>query len=677
MLLACIGLAGRIWAEEAAEQPAFDALLEAIYSDCPEEVPYEVLQEYLWERYQAPLELNQTSREALQRLGMLTEDQLDQFFSHLAKNGPLVSIYELQAIPEFDLPTIQRLVPFVKVEEVYTDYHNRALWAQGLGARDSYGLVRYERTLKTKQGYLPNKKSNKVPYAGSPDGCLTRLSIQQPSGWGLGLAARTRAGEALTWNPATQRYGPSVARFHGVLKHKKSLKALVVGDYVVGYGEGLVLNAGFSMNKSSETIKVIRTNNVGIRPYTTLTSAAFRGIATTWQWGAIELTAYYSMVGLDGRLARNTSSSGQHVPSISRGGYYRTENEIAKKGQVNEQVIGSTWVYKGPTRGAVVGMNALYSHYSHPIQPDTRKGNPLRFSGQDHANGSLFYRYLWQNFHFFGEGALSKNGGKAAVVGTVASLSRYVDTTVLWRHYDQDFHGPFGKGFKENSSDNSNEQGLYLGARVRPWQRLYLDAYYDYFYFPWFWGEPSAGRSWLGKATYQPTRSILVYLQYKTTTKAQKIPQEQQTAMGTKNTYKLRYKHTLSKAFSLNSEVQCSSYQQQGTPTWGYAAVQDIAYKIRQLQLKGRVAWFSTEAGVNKLTFYEPDVLYSGFNFPAYQGQGMRYCLLVCYKPTTAFRLEMKYTLMHYRDKDKIGSGQETIEGNVKNDVRLQAIFRF
>ena len=676
MLLVGVGLAGRIWAEEAPKQPAFDALLEAIYGDCPEEMPYEVLQERLWEYYQDPLELNQTSREVLQRLGMLTEQQLDQFFSHLAKNGPLVSIYELQAIPAFDLPTIQRLVPFVKVEEGYTDYHNRALWAQGLGARDSYGLVRYERTLETKQGYLPNKKSDTIPYVGAPDGLLTRLSVKQPH-WGLGLAARAKAGEALTWDPATQRYGPSVARFHWVLKHKKSLKALVLGDYVVGYGEGLVLNAGFSMNKGSETIKIIRTNNLGIRPYTSLTSAAFRGIATTWQWGAIAFTAYYSTVGLDGRLEGDTSASGQYVQSIARGGYYRTESEIAKKGQVNEQVIGSTLVYQGPTRGAVVGINTLYSHYSLPIQPDIQKGNPLRFSGQEHANGSLFYRYLWQNFHFFGEGALSRNGGKAAVVGTVASLSRYVDTTVLWRHYDQDFHGPFGKGFKENSSDNSNERGLYLGTRVRPWQRLYLDAYYDYFYFPWFWDEASAGHSWLGKATYQPSRAILIYLQFKTKVKAQKVPETEEIAMGTKNNYKLCYKHKLSKNVSINSEVQCNSYQQLDPLTWGYAAVQDVVYKIRKLQLKGRVAWFSTEAGANKLTFYEPNVLYAGFNFPAYQGQGMRYCLLVCYKPTPAFRLEMKYTLTHYREKDKIGSGQETIEGNVKNDVRLQAIFRF
>ena len=669
MLLVCLGLAGRAWAVAAAKPP-FDSLLEAVYSHCTEDVPYEVLQERLWERYHAPLELNQAARETLQRLCILTEEQLDQLDRHLAKNGPLVAIYELQAIPAFDLPTIQRLVPFVKVEEAY--YYNRAFWAQGLGARNSYALLRYARTLETERGYQRDPKNNKVPYAGSPDGFLTRLSLQHPGAWGVGLAASSKAGEALTWDPDTQRYGPSLSRFHGFLKHRKSLQALVVGDYAVGYGQGLVLNAGFSMNKSSETVKVIRTNNLGIRPHMSLANAAFRGVATTWQWQPIELTTYYSTVDLDGRL-REDASGRQYVQSISRGGYYRTANEIATKGQVNEQVIGSTLVYRGLTRGTVLGINALYSHYSLPIKPDIRRGNPLRFRGQDHANGSLFYGYLWQNFHFFGEGALSKNGGKAAIVGVVASLSRYVDTTVLWRHYDQDFHGPFGKGFKENAANNSNEQGCYLGARIRPWQRLYLDAYYDYFYFPWVLGQASAGHSWLAKATYQPNRASIVYLQSKTTAKARRIPK----TIGTKHNYKLYYKYTLSRAVSLHSEAQCSNYQQLDKLTWGYAAVQDVAYQIGKLQLKGRVAWFSTEDWANRLIFYEPDVLYSGFNFPALQGQGMRYCLVVCYQPTPAFRLAMKYVLTHYRDRTEIGSSQATIAGNVKNNVRLQAIFRF
>jgi hypothetical protein len=309
----------------------------------------------------------------------------------------------------------------------------------------------------------------------------------------------------------------------------------------------------------------------------------------------------------------------------------------------------------------------LYSHYSLPIYPDTKHGNPLRFRGQHHANGSLFYRYLWQNFHFFGEGALARNGGKAAVIGAVASLSRYADATVLWRHYGQNFNSPYGKSFRENSSSNSNERGIYLGARVKPWHYLHLDAYYDYFYFPWYLGKPRAGYSWLAKVTYQLTRTSLVSLQYKTAIKPHRVAKTQN--------YKLCWQYALSNAISLKSEVRCSSYQQLGT--WGYAAAQNVAYRIRKFQLKGHVAWFNAKETSNKLYFYEPNVLHTGFKFRPYQGRGMRYCLLVCYQPTTAWRLELNYALTYRKDKSTIGSGQETIRRNAQNNVTLQAIFKF
>ncbi len=672
VLLIYMGLIHSAWAVESVVRQDFDKLLETIYSQWEEDVAYEALQERLWECYHDPLALNEASREDLQRLCILTDEQLDQLFKHVAKNGPLISIYELQAITGFDLATIQLLVPFVRVGAVAEDYHSRALWCKGLEAKNSYGLMRYERTLETKRGYQHSSKQSMIPYAGSPHKLFTRLGIKHPSGWELGVAARKGAGEALTWDPTTQRYGFAPWRFHWLLKNKKRIKTLVVGNYAVGYGQGVVLNAGFSINKSSETIKVIRTNNLGIRPHTSVTTAGFRGFAVTWQWPPIELTTYYSTIDLDGKVKQGIS-----VNNITRGGNYRTKGELDKKGKINEQVVGSTLVYKSPTRSAELGVNMLYSHYSLPIYPNPQHGNPIRHLDQTYANGSFFYRYLWQNFHFFGEGALSRNGGKAAIVGVVVSLAHYADATVLWRHYGYNFHSLYGKAFRENATSNSNEHGIYIGTRLSLLRHLHLHAYYDYFYFPWSFGKPRAGHSWLARASYQITRTSLVYWQHKTTAKPRQITKSTKVAVGTKRNYKLCWQHTLNKAIHLKSEIQCSRYQQLGTPTWGYAAVQDICCKLHRLQLKGRVAWFNARHAHNKLYAYEPNVLHTGFNFHPYHGRGMRYCLLVCYQPIAVFRLELKYALTHRTDKNTMGSGQETIQGNFKNEVTMQAIFKF
>ena len=132
----------------AREKPEFITLLDAIYSQQAEEISYEELYENLWEFYQHPLELNHASREDLSLLCILTDAQLDHFFDHLEKNGPLRSIHDLQAIPDFDRDTISQLVPFVQVSETYPK-PTKALGKPGSpGSQHSYWLGGYERTIE-------------------------------------------------------------------------------------------------------------------------------------------------------------------------------------------------------------------------------------------------------------------------------------------------------------------------------------------------------------------------------------------------------------------------------------------------------------------------------------------------------------------------------------------------
>jgi len=133
----------------AKEEPDFATSLDTIYEKQIGQVSYETLTENLWDFYQHPVDLNSTSREELKQLHILSEEQLDNFFIHLHKNGPLVSIYELQAIPGLDLATIELLLPFVKVEETYPQ-QTEGLQAF-LGKRLTYGywLSRYERILES------------------------------------------------------------------------------------------------------------------------------------------------------------------------------------------------------------------------------------------------------------------------------------------------------------------------------------------------------------------------------------------------------------------------------------------------------------------------------------------------------------------------------------------------
>lgn len=663
LFVACF-LATTFTARGATAHPDFDALVQAIYRDTAPEVPYAILEKRLWALYQSPLPLNSVTRTDLERLGILTEEQISNFLQFVASYGPLASVYELHTIPGFDAPTIRQLLPFVCIGDNSLNTYARSM--------EGYGLLRYCRVMEQTKGYSLNKK-NIIPYQGTPDHFLGRLHLQHPMGWGLGYIINKQPGETSFYTSPLHHSEVQRERFHWSWSGQNRLQKLIIGDYEVGYGEGLMLDAGFSMGHG-DVAQVIMGNNRGLRPHTSLAKVALRGVAATWRWNYFGLTTYYSSAALDGKVA--TKDANKYVQSLSRGGSYRTEGEIAKKGQVREKVMGATVTCQDLLPGASAGVNGLCSFYSLPICPDLRRGNPHRFSGEENWNGSFFYRFLWKNLHFFGEKGASKSGGQGAVFGVLSSWTRYLDVALLWRDYTQDFHALHGNAFRENSTGNSNERGLYLSGSIRPWKNFYINGYYDTFSFPWFHGKPAQGHSWLAKATYQPTKTARVKLQHKVKSKARKIPKSPQIAMGTRQTTELQLFYQFSRQLGLKHTLQCSRYQLLQQTKWGYAVVQDLVYRMRKLQLKGRLAYFSSDDKDTALYFYEPNFLYTGFNFRPYQGQGERFCILAVYRPMPAVRFEIKHAVVHYRDKTTIGSGNEAIAGNLKNEFNMQLILK-
>jgi hypothetical protein len=90
----------------------FDLFVQELFSQQEDDnIPYEDFYETLFQYYQRPVNLNNTTPEELASLFILSRPQIASFFKYISDNGKLLSIYELQAIPDFDLTTIYRLVP--------------------------------------------------------------------------------------------------------------------------------------------------------------------------------------------------------------------------------------------------------------------------------------------------------------------------------------------------------------------------------------------------------------------------------------------------------------------------------------------------------------------------------------------------------------------------------------
>ncbi|HEV8270632.1 MAG TPA: helix-hairpin-helix domain-containing protein, partial [Chitinophagaceae bacterium] len=71
-----------------------------------------------WERFRRnPLNMNTADENDLRELKILSGLQIANFISYRKLLGKFISIYELQAIPSWDVQIIKKLLPFITVAE--------------------------------------------------------------------------------------------------------------------------------------------------------------------------------------------------------------------------------------------------------------------------------------------------------------------------------------------------------------------------------------------------------------------------------------------------------------------------------------------------------------------------------------------------------------------------------
>jgi Helix-hairpin-helix motif len=667
------GLNIRLSAQISEEKkPDLDALIQSIAAVQDEDLDYSALYESLYQLYTNPIDLNKARKEDLQALYLLNEKQIQNLFAHIEKYGKLISIYELQAIEGFDYQTIQRILPFVQITE-RADNRNllTRIWNE------------------PKRGYVADSLGN-TPYLGSPDKMYVRFRVSHQRDFSLGFTLEKDAGEAMTWNPDKKQYGFDFQSFHAALYDKGRWKALILGDYQLQFGQGLITAGGFGIGKGSETINTVKRSHWGILPYTSAVESAFlRGLAATYSlsknWEATFFASYRAQDALLRNFEGDTlSDQDEYASSIRVIGYHRTIRELAGKSTLNEGTYGTNVCYLNAQKNAKIGFTFMQNKFSNPIFRTNRYYNQFEFQGSLNYNLGLHYEWTWQNFNFFGEGAVSASGGKGFLGGLLVNLSDLWQMSMLLRQYDRNFHTFYGNAFSENSR-SINESGIYWGIKYQsPNRKWLLTAYYDRFRFPWLKflvDAPSEGYEWLGRLTYQPSKTVQLYVQFREESKARNLRDNPASIDFPVESVKRNGQITLTASMPhkilLRSRIQFSSYQQVNrSMTSGYAMVQDLEWDRPRWDLNVRFAIFDTDDYDNRQYMYEKDVLYA-FAMPIYYGRGFRNYWLFSWKLNKNWAFWLKYTYTQYPKQDYVDSALEQIKGNSTQEIKMQLRYKF
>ena len=668
------------WAQnEITENLNFERVIENLLPQQEFDLDYNDLYDRLFTLYSNPLDLNKVKRTDLQSLFFLTEEQISGLLEYKESYGKILSYFELLSIEGFEKETVQRLIPFVII-----DLNPVESLKTSISHPDNHELfLRYQTTLEQKKGYTTadTTSSGRVTsrYAGDPNRLYARYLYSKSRQYSFGFTVEKDPGERITWDPQTSRYGLDYYSFHGMIENRWIFKKIVIGDFSMDYGQGLIYGSGIRIGKGFEPVTTIRRNNLGIRPYRSVyENKNFSGIAISTMGKSLEFNVFYSYINRDAILREDTIAvQDQFISYIQTIGLHRTPSEINAKHSLSDQSFGGNVNFKTGNRKMEIGLNGIYTKYNFPLLPNSRKYNQFEFSGLTNHLGGLYFNYYLKNAHVFGEMAVSKSKGKAISTGIVASLSSQIQASIHYRNYDKNFHSFYGKAFGENTKIG-NEQGIYWGLRILPISKLVITTYFDFFNFPWLKYQvdaPSQGKDFMISGTYLVNQNLNFRFQYRNKTKEMNYKDEElpYVLIEPKTTERLLLDmdFAINANFSMKTRIQGSHVDFSSKMGTGFILAQDIIYTQQKYSLSTRFAIFDTDNYDNRQFIYERDLLYV-YSIPSFYNQGVRYYIVGRYNLSKNVSFWIKFAQTKYYGTETIGSGLERIIGETKSNLSFQ-----
>ena len=625
-----------------------------------------------------PVNLNTADATLLKELSILSPMQIQNLLAYRKLFGNFIDIYELQAVPWWSVRTLQRLRPFVTVNVKIQIFNS-------LGDRLKDGtntvLIRATQVLEKAKGYKLNASTATNFYPGSPQKLFVRYKYQYKNLLQYGVSGEKDAGEQFF--KGAQKQGFDFYSAHFFIRNMGIIKSLALGDFTVNMGQGLTQWQSLAFKKGSDVINIKRQLAV-LRPYNSAGEVNFhRGFGITIAKNNLEATLFASYKSIDANFVADTLNNEDYISSLQTSGLHRTKSETDDKGVQQQLAFGGNIAYNKSNWH--LGVNAIQYHFKLPINKQQSPYNIYAISGKNMGNYSIDYSYTFRNLHFFGEAAATNNFNKAFVNGLVISVDSKVDMSLLYRNISSKYQSLYTNAFTESTFPN-NEKGMYAGISLHPNDFWRIDAYADFYKFPWLKylvNAPSVGADYLVEATYKPNKQLEMYVRYRTETKSKNYNPYGQIVTPVidkpKQNLRAQVNYKLNAEITLRNRVEMVWFDKKGTGAQtGFLSYADILFKPSSKKYSGnfRFQYFETEGYDSRLYAFENDVLFS-YSIPVFYGKGVRYYLNVNYDINKKLSVWFRVAQTIYKDQTIVGTGLDEINGNKKTEIKIQLQYQF
>lgn len=668
---------------EGDNTPDWESLLEQILSDEDgEDAGWRNLYEDLCEIYDNPFNINTITKDQLEQLPFLTPQLTENILAYLYSYGPMKSLGELQLVEEMDYTTRQLLSHFVYVGDE-EEKKGGSLWKNMWRYGKHEFITRLDIPLYERDGYksysdsilqrYPNRK-----YAGDPYYHSVRYKYSYSDHLAVGFVAEKDPGERFF---TSDHKGYDFYSYYLMLQNIGCLKSLVVGNYRLNFGQGLVMNMDFRLGKSAALTSIDRLNK-GIRKHSSTSEDNYlQGVASAFRFGKFTVTGFYSRRKQDATLKQDsTVSTEPFITSLKTDGYHRTPLEISKKNNICNTLYGSniTFIH----RGVRIGLTAVHNHFNKLLKPSSEAYKKYYPQGREFTSGSVDYSYFHPRFTLAGETALSRGGGFATLQVLQWKPTRDYKFTFIQRYYSKDYQSLYASSFSEQS-DVRNECGYYIGVDASPLDQLHISGYVDFVRFPYLRYQVSVPSSRCFDAMCQTVwtlndhHTLTLKYRYKSKPKDFTLTNTKQKGVDPEVQHRLRlqWQYAPLKWLSMRTSADYTQidFVTQQTPDRGYMVSEVVSFQPDKSFIQGSLSasFFHTDSYASRLYQYERGLLYA-FSFPSFYYHGMHFSTLLRFNLGKHVTLMAKYGLTYYTNRESIGTSQQKIDGNCKQDIQLQ-----
>jgi len=606
---------------------------ESEYSD-----QYELM-EFLLELEKNPLDVNSATAEELSQLPWITPTIANNIISYRFEIGTFANIERILLVPNFTPELLEMCKKYITVK-------NRAADGRLLEISQR---SRVSRKLENSVGYQDGN------YLGSPNKYYNQIKTTLYQNYTAGFVLEKDGGE--------QNFN-DLALFYILYQTPNKNNKLVIGNYRLEFGQGLVFGNPYGARKSSNPIYPVLKPERSLLGYISVDeNASLFGVASQICLKIYQVVIFLSKSKLDASL----SSSGT-VSSLTTTGYHRTESELQKKDQLEENIWGARLLIF-PSNNFNIGTTFYQSYYNKEIENDDLIRNRFAFFGKQNYVFSVDGNINFRQAYLFSEYAQSKNKGYGALIGLNIHHNP-LNFLALYRDYAKNFQSEHGNAFSETGDSPQNERGFYFGLQYKIKRNTKLSLYYDIFQQPWrtyFFNMPVEGSDLLVQVEHKIKPRLYFTFRVKNKLKEKLYDSQDQfnrtiSAIGVEKRFSMRFQLEYFPVSNLKLRGRIESNRFSfNLNSKGLLLYQDVNYKpTDNLNLYFRLAFFDTQDYDSRVYQFENDLPYVLTNQMLY-GKGNRWYFCLVYKLYSVLRVSLKYAVTQYEHVETIGSGNDLI----------------